>query len=231
MIKGIHIAVEDHGDYGVLIADGPSAELLLEHAAMELLGMRHNYGRWVEVPAKGYRYRIVGVGHYKGRLLGAIEIEWPDYPGKDYRAGYVLDDDFEADDIANYSTKIYVEVRVEAKPDYDRDTYPDYEAALYEVKVRATEPNEYVQHDSWTSYMSSIKLGIPEPDVTSLEVHPMQLLTVAQAAKTLGIQPATVRQQIAKGRLDASKHGRDWFIRYQSVLDYAATHSRRGQAS
>lgn len=37
-------------------------------------------------------------------------------------------------------------------------------------------------------------------------------LTVKEAAARLGIQPATVRQQIGRGRLHASKRGRDWFV-------------------
>ena len=45
-------------------------------------------------------------------------------------------------------------------------------------------------------------------------------MTVAEAAASLGIAPATLRQQIANGRIRATKHGRDWWIPRREVERY-----------
>ena len=47
-------------------------------------------------------------------------------------------------------------------------------------------------------------------------------MTVNQAATILAIQPATVRQAIASGRLKATKRGRDWWLTPSEVERYAA---------
>lgn len=51
-------------------------------------------------------------------------------------------------------------------------------------------------------------------------------MTLGEAAARLGITPDTLRQQIARGRLQATKHGRDWWVSEEAVADYAA--GRRG---
>jgi len=47
-------------------------------------------------------------------------------------------------------------------------------------------------------------------------------VTVAEAARILGLSPATVRRQIANGRIEASKPGRDWDIPDEEVRRYRA---------
>jgi excisionase family DNA binding protein len=47
-------------------------------------------------------------------------------------------------------------------------------------------------------------------------------VTVKQAALALGLSPATLRHQIAKGRLRAVKAGRDWDITEDEVRRYKA---------
>ncbi len=37
-------------------------------------------------------------------------------------------------------------------------------------------------------------------------------MTLKEAAAQLGVQPATLRQQIANKRLKATKRGRDWYV-------------------
>jgi excisionase family DNA binding protein len=51
-------------------------------------------------------------------------------------------------------------------------------------------------------------------------------MTLTEAAALLGVTAATLRQQIARGRLKARKHGRDWSVSPQEVERYRAT-SRR----
>jgi len=51
-------------------------------------------------------------------------------------------------------------------------------------------------------------------------------MTLADAARVLGVTPATLRQQIAAGKLRATKRGRDWWVTPRAVDDYRANHSR-----
>jgi excisionase family DNA binding protein len=45
-------------------------------------------------------------------------------------------------------------------------------------------------------------------------------VTIDEAAATLGLSPQTLRNQIANGRLEAVKHGRDWWIEPQAIERY-----------
>jgi excisionase family DNA binding protein len=47
-------------------------------------------------------------------------------------------------------------------------------------------------------------------------------VTLVEAAAALGVQPATLRQQIAAGRLRAKKIGRDWQVTKREVQRYQA---------
>jgi excisionase family DNA binding protein len=47
-------------------------------------------------------------------------------------------------------------------------------------------------------------------------------MTLVEAAAALGVQPATLRQQIAAGRLRAKKVGRDWQVTTREVQRYEA---------
>lgn len=45
-------------------------------------------------------------------------------------------------------------------------------------------------------------------------------MTLKEAADTLGVAPATLRQQIANGRIKARKVGRDWTVTAREVERY-----------
>ena len=51
-------------------------------------------------------------------------------------------------------------------------------------------------------------------------------MTLKEAAETLGVDPATLRQQIANGKLKARKVGRDWLVTAAQVERYRAEHRR-----
>ena len=51
-------------------------------------------------------------------------------------------------------------------------------------------------------------------------------MTLTEAAAILGVTAATLRQQIARGRLKARKVGRDWSVSRREVERYRAE-SRR----
>jgi excisionase family DNA binding protein len=45
-------------------------------------------------------------------------------------------------------------------------------------------------------------------------------MTLLEAAALLGVTAATLRQQIANGKLRATKHGRDWWVMAREVERY-----------
>lgn len=51
-------------------------------------------------------------------------------------------------------------------------------------------------------------------------------MTTKEAAAILGITPHTLRQQIAKGKLQAQRHGRDWWLERAEVERYKRENKR-----
>jgi len=52
------------------------------------------------------------------------------------------------------------------------------------------------------------------------------VVTLTKAAALLGVTAATLRQQIANGKLRATKRGRDWWVTRREVERYRTTSSR-----
>jgi excisionase family DNA binding protein len=55
-------------------------------------------------------------------------------------------------------------------------------------------------------------------------------MTLVEAAELLGLDPATLRQQIANGVLRARKVGRDWHVTTREVARYRREHRRKVEA-
>jgi len=51
-------------------------------------------------------------------------------------------------------------------------------------------------------------------------------MTVNEAAAGLVLAPSTLRVQILRGKLRATKHGRDWHITPKELERYATEHKR-----
>lgn len=51
-------------------------------------------------------------------------------------------------------------------------------------------------------------------------------MTITEAARTLGLSPKTLRQQIKNRKLRAHKMGRAWYVTDEEVTRYAAEHRR-----
>jgi len=51
-------------------------------------------------------------------------------------------------------------------------------------------------------------------------------LTLREAADQLGVNPATLRQQVNKGKLKATKRGRDWFVQPAELRRYDEARKR-----
>ena len=49
---------------------------------------------------------------------------------------------------------------------------------------------------------------------------PSKTLTLKEAAASLGVLPATLRQQIKNKRLKATKRGRDWYVTAAEIERY-----------
>jgi excisionase family DNA binding protein len=54
-------------------------------------------------------------------------------------------------------------------------------------------------------------------------------MTLPEAAALLGVTAATLRQQIARGKLRARKVGRDWTVSSREIERYRVTSSRAAQ--
>lgn len=54
----------------------------------------------------------------------------------------------------------------------------------------------------------------------------MQGVTVKEAAERLGLSPTTLRIQIMKGKLRATKRGRDWWLTPKEVERYGRENKR-----
>ena len=52
------------------------------------------------------------------------------------------------------------------------------------------------------------------------------MLTLAQATESLGVSAVTLRVQIGKGKLRATKPGRDWMVTEREVERYRREHLR-----
>lgn len=53
-----------------------------------------------------------------------------------------------------------------------------------------------------------------------------RVIPLAEAARQLRLSPATLRQQIAAGRLAAVRQGRDWYVSAEAIDAYRAKHLR-----
>jgi len=56
------------------------------------------------------------------------------------------------------------------------------------------------------------------------------MLSLPEAAQRLGLAPATLRQQIRNGKLQARKVSRDWYLTEQEVERYRSQNLRRPAA-
>jgi excisionase family DNA binding protein len=52
-------------------------------------------------------------------------------------------------------------------------------------------------------------------------------MTLTEAAASLGVTAATLRQQIAKGKLKARKVGRDWSVSKAAIEKYRSSSKRK----
>ncbi len=51
-------------------------------------------------------------------------------------------------------------------------------------------------------------------------------MTLPEAARSLGLAPATLRQQVRNGKLKARKVSRDWYVSDEEVERYRREHKR-----
>lgn len=56
---------------------------------------------------------------------------------------------------------------------------------------------------------------------------PAPPITLREAAQILGVSPDTLRQQVHRKRLTATKLGRDWFVTRAELAKYLKRYSRK----
>jgi excisionase family DNA binding protein len=61
------------------------------------------------------------------------------------------------------------------------------------------------------------------------DFDPTEWITTAEAAELTGYASAYFRQLIKRGRLQAKKRGRDWFLKRAEVLAYAEEMKQLGR--
>jgi len=71
---------------------------------------------------------------------------------------------------------------------------------------------------------------IPRKQLDSLP-SPARILSLAQAAKESRLSSDTLRSQINKGRLKATKRGRDWTVSATDLVNYLESRDTRGRPS
>jgi excisionase family DNA binding protein len=69
------------------------------------------------------------------------------------------------------------------------------------------------------------------PDIPGVRMSSSKgwVMTLPEAAALLGVTAATLRQQIANGKLHARKVGRDWTVSSREVERYRVRSSRAAQ--
>ena len=53
------------------------------------------------------------------------------------------------------------------------------------------------------------------------------MLSIPEAARSLGLSPATLRQQIRNGKMTARKVSRDWYVTAEEVERYRLQNQRK----
>jgi excisionase family DNA binding protein len=71
---------------------------------------------------------------------------------------------------------------------------------------------------------------IPRRELNALP-SPARVLSLAEAAKESRLSPDTLRSQINKGRLKATKRGRDWAVSETDLVNYLESRDARGRPS
>ncbi len=60
---------------------------------------------------------------------------------------------------------------------------------------------------------------------------PVELISLTEAAKEIGLEPATLRQQILRKRITATKYHREWWISRKALDQYLASRAPQGRKS
>ncbi|MBA3646901.1 MAG: DUF2283 domain-containing protein [Gemmatimonadaceae bacterium] len=90
----------------------------------------------------------------------------------------------------------------------------DYDSAGRPIGVEVLNARKYLPKEALTN--------IPLPD---------PLLSLEDAAKQIGLDPATLRQQILKKRIRAEKIHRQWLVEQSALNEYLASRAPQGRKS
>ena len=94
------------------------------------------------------------------------------------------------------------------------DIILDYDRAGRPIGVEVLNARKYLPKEALTN--------IPLPD---------PMLSLEDAAKQIGLDPATLRQQILKKRIRAKKIHRQWWVEWSALDEYLASRAPQGRRS
>lgn len=60
---------------------------------------------------------------------------------------------------------------------------------------------------------------------------PQVMVTLSEASRSVGLDPATLRQQIKNRRLRATKHHREWWVKPAALKEYLDSRAPQGRRS
>jgi excisionase family DNA binding protein len=100
--------------------------------------------------------------------------------------------------------------------------------------TREVAPGVYIDEDARGNPVSieilDASARIPRKQLNALP-SPARILSLAEAARESRLSPDTLRSQINKGRLKATKRGRDWVVSETDLLNYLESRDTRGRPS
>lgn len=100
--------------------------------------------------------------------------------------------------------------------------------------TREVAPGMYVDLDARGNPVSieilDASARIPRKQLNALP-SPVRILSLAEAARESRLSADTLRSQINKGRLKATKRGRDWVVSGTDLVNYLESRDTRGRPS
>lgn len=112
----------------------------------------------------------------------------------------------------------YVGFETNRKQDHSVHHYPDiildYDSEGLPIGVEVLSASKYLPKAALTN------VPLPNP-----------LLSLEDAAKQIGLDPATMRQQILKKRIRAKKIHRQWWVEWSALDEYLASRAPQGRRS
>lgn len=111
---------------------------------------------------------------------------------------------------------------IEFLPDRKPTRTEEVETGILFDYDRAGHPVSLEIIDASTHFPAKVLKALPLPEV---------MIPLSEASKRAGLDPATLRQQIHRKRLRATKHHREWWVDPAALNAYLASRAPQGRRS